>query len=100
MARHGTLTRKDFEQVSAISADLLSAVVVTIGDKSLSRLQAQSAVSLQYGSFVNALAAVLSRSNTTFDKRRFLAGALAPLAAGHIEEQTELPSSKGDKSGG
>lgn len=89
MARHGSLTRRDFEQVSALSADLLSAVQATIGDKSLSRLQAQAAVSLQYSSFVNALAAVLAKSNTTFDKRRFLDGALAPLAAGTLEAAEE-----------
>jgi hypothetical protein len=86
MARHGTLTRKDFEQVSADSADLLSAVQATISDKTLTRAQALSAVSLIYGNYVNALAAVLSRSNTTFDKRRFLAGALSPLHGGQVVE--------------
>ena len=84
MARHGSLTRKDFEGVSAISADLLSAVKATISDPALSRSQASAAVSLQYSSYVNALAAVLAKSNTSFDKRKFLAGALAPLAAGEL----------------
>jgi len=84
MARHGTLTRKDFEQVSADTADLLSCVLATIADKNLTRADAQNAVSLQYGNFVNALARVLAKSNTTFDKRRFLDGALKPLAAGLV----------------
>lgn len=84
MARHGTLTRKDFEQVSATMADLLSAIKATVADPALSRAQASSAISLQYGSCVNTLAAVLARSNTTFDKERFLAGALAPLQGGEL----------------
>lgn len=97
MARHGSLTRKDFEQVSGDCADLLSAVKATIADPALSRLQATAAVSLQYSSFVNALAAVLAKSNTTFDKRRFLDGALAPLAAGELMKQREGTGFNGEK---
>lgn len=81
MARHGSLTRKDFEQVSADSADLLAAVQATILDKSLSRAQAHQAVSVIHANFVNALAGVLAKSNTTFDKGRFLAGALASYSS-------------------
>lgn len=87
MARHGTLTRKDFEQVSAAMADLLAAVQATI-TTAPSRAEAAMATSLQYGNCVKTLAAVLARSNTSFDKNRFLAEAMKPLSAGSVESSS------------
>lgn len=91
MARHGTLTRKDFEEVSAAMADLLSAVQATIRDPALSRAQASGAVSLQFASCVNTLATVMARSSTAFQKDRFKAGALKPLAAGELVRTGTAP---------
>jgi len=93
MARHGTLTKRDFERVAGECADLFNATRATILDKNLSRLEALAAQSLIFTNFVNALAGVLAKSNTTFDKRRFLDGALAPLSAGHLELVVPVASS-------
>lgn len=80
MARHGTLTRKDFQQVSAALRDLLDANLRTI-ETSSTRPQAISGVSLQWRNFVNTLADVLSRSSTTFDKEKFLSGCIPDVVS-------------------
>jgi hypothetical protein len=88
MARHGSLTRRDFEQTAQAMADLLAAVQATVSDPALSRLQVKTAVSHQWASCVNTLAQVMARSNTTFDKGRFMALAFAPLEAGEVVTTT------------